>query len=119
MNAAPGIPSRAHVRRPRWTTSPMRPRWTADRLVAGGESLVSWAGAALLIDAARSIGLSRRLSQRLRPWRAARSRHDPGAIVLDLAIAIAWGVTVLPIWPWCVRRRTCSGRRPRIRRCHG
>jgi Transposase DDE domain group 1 len=60
-------------------------------VVLGGESLVSSAGAALLVETARATGLSRGLAQALRPWRTVRSRHDPGAVVLDLAVAIALG----------------------------
>jgi hypothetical protein len=52
---------------------------------------VSSASAALLIKTARATGLSRGLVQALRPWRGDRSRYDPGAVVLDLAVAIALG----------------------------
>jgi hypothetical protein len=37
------------------------------------------------------VGLRRVLSQVLAPWRPARARHDPGKVLLDLAVAIALG----------------------------
>jgi hypothetical protein len=52
---------------------------------------VSSAGGALLIETARVVGLDRALRERLAPWRAVRSTHDPGKVVLDLAVAIALG----------------------------
>lgn len=58
---------------------------------AGGESLISSAGAALLLKSAQVNGLARELSRVLRPWRAPRSVHDPGKTVLDLAVTIALG----------------------------
>ncbi len=61
------------------------------RVEAGGESLVSSAGAAMLLSTARVSGLADALSEGLSPWRAARSVHDPGKTVLDLAMAIALG----------------------------
>ena len=61
------------------------------QVVAGSESLISSAGGSLLIQTAAVAGLDRALSARLAPWRAGRARHDPGKIVLDLAVAIALG----------------------------
>jgi hypothetical protein len=61
------------------------------QVVAGGESLISSAGGSLLVETARSSGLSGGLSAALAPWRAPRSGHDPGKVVLDLAVAIALG----------------------------
>jgi hypothetical protein len=61
------------------------------RVEAGGESLVSSAGAAMLLSTARVSGLAKALSDQLSPWRAARSVHDPGKTVLDLAVAVALG----------------------------
>lgn len=55
------------------------------------ESLVSSAGAALLLQTARVSGLGRALSHELGAWRAPRAMHDPGKVVLDLAVAIALG----------------------------
>ena len=60
-------------------------------VVAGGESLVSHAGGTLLVEAARRSGLAKQLSARLGPWRRPLATHDPGKIVLDLAVAVALG----------------------------
>jgi hypothetical protein len=60
-------------------------------VIVGGESLVSHAGGSLLVHTARAAGLSRALSARLGPWRRPLAIHDPGKIVLDLAVAVALG----------------------------
>jgi hypothetical protein len=61
------------------------------KVIVGGESLVSHAGGALLVETARRSGLARQLSRLLGPWRKPLAVHDPGKIVLDLAIAVAVG----------------------------
>ena len=61
------------------------------RVVAGSESLISSADGSLLIQTAVVAGLDRALSERLAPWRAGRAVHDPGKVVLDVAVAIALG----------------------------
>jgi Transposase DDE domain group 1 len=58
---------------------------------SGGESLISSGGAALLLKTAQVSGLAKELSCALSPWRSARSVHDPGKTVLDLAVTIALG----------------------------
>lgn len=60
-------------------------------VIAGGESLISMAGGVLLAETARGAGLDRALSAGLRRWRPKLAVHDPGKIVLDLAIAVALG----------------------------
>jgi hypothetical protein len=60
-------------------------------VVLGGESLVSHAGGSLLVAMADAAGLSRELSAQLGRWRRPWATHDPGKIVLDLAVAIARG----------------------------
>jgi hypothetical protein len=60
-------------------------------VIAGGASLVSHAGATLLVETARRSGLTNELSQRLGPWRRPLAIHDPGKIVGDLAVAVALG----------------------------
>jgi Transposase DDE domain group 1 len=60
-------------------------------VITGGELLVSHAGGSLLVATARAAGLSGELSARLRPWRRPLAIHDPGKIVLDLAVAVALG----------------------------
>lgn len=60
-------------------------------VIAGGASLVSHAGGVLLIETARRSGLTGELSRRLGRWRLPAATHDPGKIVLDLAVAVALG----------------------------
>jgi hypothetical protein len=52
---------------------------------------VSHAGAVLLAATASRIGLDRELSTALRPWMRPLAVHDPGKVLLDLAIAVAIG----------------------------
>ncbi|MGY2033617.1 IS1380 family transposase [Nocardia gipuzkoensis] len=63
------------------------------RLVIDGEGsgVVSHAGATLLLRTAEKTGLSSGLSEQLRPWRKSMAIHDPGKIMLDLALALAIG----------------------------
>lgn len=53
--------------------------------------MVSQAAAVLLVEAVRRSGLDAALSAALAPWRKPRATHDPGTIVLDLALATALG----------------------------
>ena len=64
------------------------PRLAAD---GDGSGLVSQAGTLLLVRTAEKIGLVKGLSEALAPWRKPLATHDPGKIVLDLAIAVAAG----------------------------
>ena len=57
----------------------------------GRESLVTSSGALLMNETIRVAGLRPALSRARRPWRRARARHDPGKVLLDLAIAVALG----------------------------
>jgi hypothetical protein len=52
---------------------------------------VSQAGSVLLLRTAETVGLTSGLSQALAPWHTPLAVHDPGKIVLDLAIAVALG----------------------------
>ena len=52
---------------------------------------VSHAGAVLLAATASRIGLDRELSTALRPWMRPLAVHNPGKVLLDLAIAVAIG----------------------------
>ena len=61
------------------------------RVEAGGESLISSAGASMLLQTAAASGLVAGLSRGLASWRPARAVHDPGQTVLNLAVAIALG----------------------------
>lgn len=60
-------------------------------MITGGESLVSHAGGALLVETARRNGLAKESSARCRAWRRPLAVHDPGKIVLDLALMVALG----------------------------
>jgi hypothetical protein len=53
--------------------------------------LICSAGAVLLVQAARECGLDRWLGKRLAVWRLPLAIHDPGKIVMDLAVAVALG----------------------------
>jgi Transposase DDE domain group 1 len=56
-----------------------------------GKKVVSGAGGVLLTRTAGTVGLDAALSAALSPWRRPLSRHDPGKIVLDLAMSLAMG----------------------------
>ena len=56
-----------------------------------GESLATSSGSLLMIEAIRVAGLGSGLSSALAPWRPTRALHDPGKVLLDVAIAVALG----------------------------
>jgi hypothetical protein len=56
-----------------------------------GKKVVSGAGGVLLTRTATRVGLDRALSAVLAPWRKPLARHDPGKVLLDLAISLAMG----------------------------
>jgi hypothetical protein len=58
---------------------------------ATGTGVVSHAGAALLLRTAEKSGLTSGLSAALGPWRKPLATHDPGKILLDLAVMLALG----------------------------
>ncbi len=64
------------------------PRVRVDRSASG---VVSHAGSVLLTATAARIGLDRALSQALAPWRPRLAVHDPGKVVVDLAVSMAVG----------------------------
>jgi hypothetical protein len=72
-----------------------------------------------MVEVARRSGLTKELLIQLGPRRRPLAVHDPGKIVLDLAVAVALGgdaacdVAVLRAQPGVF------GRWPRTRRCHG
>lgn len=72
------------------TPQVVRNRCGGLRVEAGRESLISSTGAALLMQTAQVSGVVMSLSEHVR-WRAARSVHDPGKALLDLAVMIALG----------------------------
>jgi hypothetical protein len=55
------------------------------------ESLVSSSGALLIGQTARLAALRPALSRALGPWRGQRALHDPGKVLLDVAMAVALG----------------------------
>ncbi|WP_395297013.1 IS1380 family transposase [Kitasatospora hibisci] len=61
------------------------------RVSGGGSGVVSQAGGVLLVETARRAGLADALSAALAPWRKPRAVHDPGKILLDLALTVALG----------------------------
>ncbi|TQK52648.1 DDE family transposase [Streptomyces sp. SLBN-118] len=61
------------------------------RVEGGGRAVVSQAGAVLLVETVRKTGLDAAISAALAPWRKARAVHDPGKVLLDVALAVALG----------------------------
>ena len=61
------------------------------RISGGGRGVVSQAGAVLLVETARRTGLADALSAALTSWRKPRAVHDPGKVLLDVALAVALG----------------------------
>lgn len=56
-----------------------------------GRAVVSNAGGTLLLRTAMAVELDTALSTELGRWRRPTARHDPGKIVLDLAVSLAIG----------------------------
>jgi hypothetical protein len=54
-------------------------------------SAVGQAGGVLLTDTVRAAGLDAELSAALAPWRKPLAVHDPGKVMLDLALSLALG----------------------------
>ncbi|MGW9599351.1 IS1380 family transposase [Streptomyces albidoflavus] len=61
------------------------------RTEGGGRGVVSQAGGVLLVETVRKAGLDQAISATLAPWRKPRATHDPGKILLDVALAVALG----------------------------
>lgn len=61
------------------------------RIEGGGRTVVSQAGGVLLGETVRKAGLDTAISAALTPWRKTRAVHDPGKILLDVALAVALG----------------------------
>jgi hypothetical protein len=53
--------------------------------------VVSQAGGVLLVETIRKSGLDQAMLAALAPWRRPRAVHDPGKILLDVALAVALG----------------------------
>jgi hypothetical protein len=82
-----------------------------------GSSVVANAGAVVLLRTAEAVGLAAALSDAVGPWRRPLARHDPGKILLDLAVSWRSAGTAWPIWRSYAAHRRCSGRWRPIRRC--
>jgi hypothetical protein len=61
------------------------------RIESGGRTVVSQAGGVLLVETVRKAGLDTAISAALMPWRKPRAVHDPGKVLLDVAMAVALG----------------------------
>ncbi|MEU7449232.1 IS1380 family transposase [Streptomyces diastaticus] len=61
------------------------------RTEGGGRAVVSQAGSVLLVETVRKSGLEQAISGVLSPWRKPRVVHDPGKVLLDVALAVASG----------------------------
>lgn len=64
------------------------PRVHAD---ATGDGVVAHAGAVVLVNTLRAVGLDRALSRELARWRKPTAVHDPAKVVCDLALMLAIG----------------------------
>ena len=69
-----------------------RPKITA---TADGEGVVSHAGSRLLADVADRSTLTGQLAEVLAGLRKPRARHDPGRVLVDMAVAVADGATTI------------------------
>ncbi|MDQ0791487.1 hypothetical protein QFZ64_006984 [Streptomyces sp. B3I8] len=61
------------------------------RVQDDGRQVVTQPGSVLLVETVRTIGLDRAISAALAPWRKPRAVHDPGKMLLDVALAVALG----------------------------
>lgn len=61
------------------------------RVEGGGSGTVSQAGAVLLVGTIRKCGLDTAVSAAMAPWRKPRAVHDPGKVLLDVALGVAVG----------------------------
>ena len=69
-------------------TNELYPRLHVD---TNGSGAVGQAGGVLLVETIRTSGIDSAMSMALRPWRKSLAIHDPGKIVLDLAVALSLG----------------------------
>ncbi|MGI5133186.1 IS1380 family transposase [Pseudonocardia sp. CA-107938] len=75
----------------------MQATTTRPRIIvtADGAGVVSHVGSRLLADVADRTTLTGELSQAMTGLRRARARHDPGRVLVDLAVAVADGATTI------------------------
>jgi hypothetical protein len=69
-----------------------RPKIT---VTADGEGVVSHAGSRLLADVGDRTTLTAQLGEGLTRLRKPRARHDPGRVLVDMAVAVADGATTI------------------------
>ena len=69
-----------------------RPKIT---VTTDGEGVVSHAGSRLLADVADKTTLTGQLAEALCGLRKPRARHDPGRVLVDMAVAVADGATTI------------------------
>lgn len=69
----------------------LAPRFGTVDVTADGEGLISHAGTALLTELADRAGLTAALSAALARTRERRSAHDPGRVLVDVAVMLADG----------------------------
>lgn len=60
-------------------------------ITGDGDGVVSHAGSLLLVEMADRLGLRAALAQATAPTRQRRSAHDPGSVLVDLAVMLADG----------------------------
>ena len=77
------------------------------------------AGGVLLVETIRTSGPDAEMSTALRRWRKPLAVHDPGKIVLDLAVALAVGGDCLADVTCSAPNRASTVGSRRIRRCRG
>ena len=68
---------------------------TVPVITTDGTGVVSHAGTVLLTELADRIGLTAALSEATDGLRARRDGHDPGRVLVDVAVAIADGVVTI------------------------
>ena len=61
------------------------------RVAVSESGAVSQAGSVVLTETVRTVGLDRELSSALGPWRKRLAVHDPGKVLIDLALTLAVG----------------------------
>ncbi|MGW0701567.1 IS1380 family transposase [Streptomyces sp. NPDC002867] len=61
------------------------------RTTSAPSAVVAQAGGVLLTETVRKTGLDAAFSEALAPWRKDRAVHDPGKILLDVALTVALG----------------------------
>ncbi len=93
-----------------------RPTITAP---AGGEGVVSHAGSRLLANVTDRITLTAQLAEELAGLRKPRAGHDPGRVLVDMAVAVADGATTISDLAMLADQAALFGQWRRTRRAGG